>query len=133
MLKYSNSLKNLMSGSKRIYVYVPEEQAGRWEQLAQEQGVSLSSFIREKVEEALEQPEGGEGAKPELSKLKQEISRLEQENSEIRAANEDLRKTNQELGKKIKDLEEENSKLQAKNEKLRRGTFYIHLGGKGKK
>jgi septal ring factor EnvC (AmiA/AmiB activator) len=133
MLKYSNSLKNLMPGSKRIYVYVPEEQAGRWEQLAQEQGISLSSFIREKVEEALEQPEGGARVKPELSKLKQKISRLEQENSEIRAASEDLRKTNLELGKKIKDLEEENSKLQAENEKLRRGTFYIHLGGKGKK
>jgi DNA repair exonuclease SbcCD ATPase subunit len=108
MLKYSNSLKNLMSGSKRIYVYVPEEQA-------------------------LEQPEGGEGAKPELSKFKQEISRLEQGNSEIRVANEDPKKANLELGKKIKDLEEENSKLQAENEKLRRGTFYIHLGGKGKK
>jgi predicted RNase H-like nuclease (RuvC/YqgF family) len=133
MLKYSNSLKNIMSGSKRIYVYVPEEQAGRWEQLAQEQGISLSSFIREKVEEALEQPEGREGAKPELSKLKQEISRLEQENSEIRAANEDLRKINLELGKKIKDLEKENSKLQAENERLKRGMVYFHLGGKGKK
>jgi transposase-like protein len=133
MLKYSNSLKNIMSGSKRIYVYVPEEQAGRWEQLAQEQGISLSSFIRKKVEEAFEQPGGGEGANPELFKFKQEISRLEQENSEIRAANEDLRKTNLELGKKIKDLEAEKSKLQVENEKLRRGTFYIHLGEKGRK
>ena len=133
MLKYSYSIKNIMPGSKRIYVYVPEEQAGRWEQLAQEQGISLSSFIREKVEEALEQPEGGAGAKPELSKLKQEISRLEQENSEIRATNEDLRKTNLELGKKTKALQGENSKLRAENERLRRGMVYFHLGGKGKK
>jgi predicted nuclease with TOPRIM domain len=61
--------------------------------------LSLSSFIREKVEEALEQlgeqpveqpgKQSGEGketeeVEPELSRLKQEISRLEQENYRLR-------------------------------------------------
>lgn len=60
---------------RAIYVYLPsQEMAGRWKQLAEKQGTSISKFVAEHVENSLRQEEEpGYKSRSELSKEIQEL------------------------------------------------------------
>jgi hypothetical protein len=83
---------------RAIYVYLPSQQmAGRWKELAEKQGTSVSKFVAEHVENSLRQEESGY----------QSRSFLIEENQRLRESLEEKEKRIRHLELLVEKLEED--------------------------
>ncbi len=70
---------------RRVYAYLPSmKRKKEWKELAEKQGVKLSKFIVEHVENSLNQEDPGYKSRAEMQK---KISDLKKENEELRKDN----------------------------------------------
>jgi len=72
---------------RSIYVYLPSQEAAtKWKESADKQGISISKFVIEHVENSLRQEEGEESYTSRVKLLK-ELKELREENKELRKRN----------------------------------------------